>query len=281
MARTIEQIQASIIANIQNTPELAEANSTSTRAIWRLFSYVIAVSILLLEQIIDVFKTENETALSQAIPNTASWLIKKIFEFQYSATNPQIIQINNLVPSYNVVDASLRIITRCSVVTTISNKVTVKVAKSEPPVALSVAELGALQGYINALGVAGVQYNCISQDADRVYIAADIFYDGQYSSTIQGTVINAIQLFLSNLSFNGQLKISDLELAIRTITGVNDILIKDIKVRDSFTTFANGTYLIQNKTTISRLFPTIAGYIVEEDTTGQTFTNSLNFISNV
>lgn len=281
MARTIEQIQASIIANIQETPELAQANSTSTRAIWRLFSYVIAVAILLLEQIIDVFKAENETALSQAIPNTASWLTKKIFEFQYSATNPQIIQLNNLIPSYNVVDTSLRIITRCSVVTTISNKVTIKVAKSEPPVALASGELSSLQGYINALGVAGVQYNCISQDADRVYINADIFYNGQYSSTIQGTVINAIQLFLANLSFNGQLKISDLELAIRNTTGVNDILIKDIKVRDSFTTFANGTYLIQNKTTISRLFPTVAGYIVEEDTTGYTFADSLNFISNV
>jgi len=281
MARTIEQIQASIIANIQSTPELAEANSTSTRAIWRLFSYVVAVAILLLEQIIDVFKAENETALSQAIPNTASWLTKKIFEFQYSATNPQIIQLNNLIPSYNVVDTSLRIITRASVVTTVSNRVIIKVAKSEPPVALASGELSSLQGYINALGVAGVQYNCISQDADRVYINADIFYNGQYSSTIQGTVINAIQLFLANLSFNGQLKISDLELAIRNTVGVNDILIKDIKVRDSFTTFENGTYLIQNKTTISRLFPTIAGYIVEEDTTGYTFADSLNFISNV
>jgi hypothetical protein len=281
MARTIEQIQSSIIANIQTTPELAQANSTSTRALWRLFSYVIAVAILLLEQIIDVFKAENETALSQAIPNTASWLTKKIFEFQYSATNPQIIQLNNLIPSYNVVDASLRIITRCSVVTTISNKVTIKVAKSEPPVALSSGEIGALQGYINALGVAGIQYNCVSQNADRIFINADIFYDGQYSSTIQGTTINAINLFLSSLPFNGQLKISDLEVAIRNITGVSDVLINNIKVRDNNTTFANGIYLIQNKTTISRLFPTVAGYIVAEDTTGQTLLNTLNFISNV
>jgi hypothetical protein len=281
MARTIEQIQSSIIANIQATPELAQANSNSTRALWRLFSYVIAVAILLLEQIIDVFKTENETYIGQAIPNTASWLTKKIFEFQYSATNPQIIQLNNLIPSYNVVDASLRIITRCSVVTTISNRVTVKVAKSEPPVALSSGELGALQGYINALGVAGVQYNCVSQNADRIFINADIFYDGQYSSTIQGTTINAINLFLSTLPFNGQLKISDLEVAIRNITGVSDVLINNIKVRDNNTTFANGIYLIQNKTTISRLFPTVAGYIVAEDTTGQTLLNTLNFISNV
>jgi hypothetical protein len=281
MARTLEQIQASIIANIQSTPELAEANSTSTRAIWRLFSYVIAVAILILEQIIDVFKAENETTIASAIPNTASWLTKKVFEFQYSATNPQIIQLNNLIPYYPVVDKSLRIITRCSVVTTISNKVNIKIAKSEPPVALTSAELSALQGYINNVGVAGVQYTCLSTDADRVYISGDIFYDGQYSSTIQGTVINAINTFLASLPFNGQLKISDLELAIRNITGVNDLLIKDIKVRPSTTAFASGTYLIQNKTTISRLFPTISGYIVQEDTAGQKFSDSLNFVSNV
>jgi hypothetical protein len=281
MARTIEQIQASIIANIQATPELAQANSTSTRAIWRLFSYVVAVSILLLEQIIDVFKSDNETYIGQAIPNTASWLTKKIFEFQYSATNPQIVQLTNLIPSYTVVDTSLQIITRCSVVTTISNNVTVKVAKSNPPVALTSGELGALQGYVNAIGVAGIQYNCVSQDADRVYINADIYYNGQYSSTIKGTVINAINTYLASISFNGQLKVSDLEIIIRNITGVNDVLISDVKARNSTTTFANGTYLIQNKTTIGRIFSTIAGYIIAEDTAGYTFNDSLNFISNV
>jgi hypothetical protein len=280
MARTIEQIQASIIADIQATPELSGL-SGSNRAIWRLFSYVVAVAILLLEQIIDVFKSETETKIASAIPNTSNWLTSKVFQFQYSATNPQIVQLENLIASYPVVDSSLQIISRCSVVTTLSNKVLIKVAKQEPPIALTSGELSALQGYVNTIGVAGVTYNCISQDADRVYINADIFYEGQYSATIQGTVINAINTFLASLPFNGQLKISDLELAIRNTTGVNDILINDIKVRGNSVTFANGTYLIQNKTTISRLFPTISGYVVEEDTTGQTFADSLNFISNV
>ena len=280
MARTIEQIQASIITNIQSTPELSGL-SGSNRAIWRLFSYVVAVAILLLEQIMDVFKAENETKISSATPNTSNWLTSKVFQFQYSATNPQIVQLNNLVASYPVIDASLQIISRCSVVTTLSNKVLIKVAKQEPPVALSSGELSALQGYINTIGVAGVTYNCISQDADRVYVNADIFYEGQYSATIQGTVVNAINIFLASLPFNGQLKISDLELAIRNTTGVNDVLIKDVKVRGESITFINGTFLIQNKTTISRLFPTISGYIIEEDTTGYTFADSLNFISNV
>ena len=57
MSRTVEQIQQSIITDFQAQPELAQANSTSTRAIWRLFTFVQASAILLLEQIIDIFKS--------------------------------------------------------------------------------------------------------------------------------------------------------------------------------------------------------------------------------
>lgn len=280
MARTIEQIQASIITDIQATPELAEANSTSKRAIWRLFAYVQASAILLLEQIIDVFTTENDIKISKAIPATASWLNAKVFEFQYSATNPQIVQLINFAPVYPVIDASLRLISRCSVVTTISNQVIIKVAKNEPPVALTTTELNSLQSYINNIGIVGVNYNCQSLISDKIYIEAEIYFDGQYSTVIAGTVENAINNFLSKLSFNGNLKISDIELAIRNVVGVNDVLLKNIKMRSDATAFVDGTFLVQNNTVISRIFPTIAGYVVAETTAGETFADKLTFIVN-
>jgi hypothetical protein len=276
MSRTIEQIQASIISDVQAQPELAEANTNSRRGIWRLITFVQASAILLLEQIIDVFKEENEIKINSAIPATTSWITNKVFNFQYSATNPQVVQLVDLVPSYPIIDSSLRIITRCSVVTTISGQVIIKSAKSDPPVALSNTELSSLQSYVNIIGVPGIKYTCLSSDADRVYIDADIYYDGQYSTVINGTVQNTINTFLSKLPFNGQLKVSDLELAIRNITGVNDILFKNLKVRANSTAFASGTFLIQNNTVISRLFPTIAGYVVLEDLVS----NNFNFIAN-
>ena len=275
--RTIEQIQANIIADVQAQPELsATLTNNSRRAIWRLFTFVQASAILLLEQIIDVFRAENETVISQAIPATASWIGKKVFDFQYSATNPQIVQLVNFAPVYPVIDESLRIITRCSVQTTISNQVIIKTAKSDPPVALSSTELDSLQSYINIIGIAGVNYACFSSEADRVYIDAAIYYNGQYSTVIQGTVTNAVNMFLASLPFNGQLKMSDLEFAIRNVTGVNDVLINNIKIRANSTAFSSGTFLIQNKTTISRLFQTISGYVVIEDTVS----NNLDFIAN-
>jgi hypothetical protein len=276
MSRTIEQIQSSIISDIQAQPELAEANTNSRRGIWRLITFVQASAILLLEQIIDVFKEENEIKINSAIPATTSWITKKVFDFQYSATNPQVVQLVDLVPSYPIVDSSLRIITRCSVVTTISGQVIIKSAKSEPPVALSNTELSSLQSYVNIIGVPGIKYTCFSSESDRVYIDVDIYYDGQYSTVISGTVQNTINTFLSKLPFNGQLKVSDLEFAIRNTIGVNDILFKNLKVRANSTTFETGTFLIQNNTVISRLFPTIAGYVVLEDLVS----NNFNFIAN-
>lgn len=280
MARTIEQIQAGIISDIQATPELAEANSTSRRAIWRLFAYVQASAILLLEQIIDVFKAENDLKISKAIPATASWINAKVFEFQYSATNPQIVQLINFAPVYPVIDPSLRLISRCSVVTTLSSQVIIKVAKQEPPIALTSTELNSLQSYINQIGIIGVNYNCQSLTSDKLFIDAEIYFDGQYSTVISGTVISAINTFLSNLSFNGILKVSDIELAIRNVVGVNDVLLKNVKMRSDATGFNDGTFLIQNNTVISRIFPTLSGYIVEETTAGNTFTDKLTFIAN-
>ena len=279
MARTIEQIQAGIIADIQATPELAQANSTSRRAIWRLFAYVQASAILLLEQIIDVFTAENEIKIANAIPATATWINAKVFEFQYSATNPQIVQLVNFAPVYPVIDPSLRLISRCSVVTTISNQVIIKVAKQNPPIALTSGELSSLQSYINQIGIVGVNYNCVSLTSDKIMIDAEIYFDGQYSTVIVGTVTNAINTFLSQLSFNGVLKVSDIELAVRNVVGVNDILLKNVKMRSDATAFVDGTFLVQNNTVISRIFPTVSGYIVGETTVGNTFTDKLTFIA--
>jgi hypothetical protein len=281
MARSIEIIQAGLIADFQAQPELAAANSTSNRAVWRLFLFVQATAIMILEQIIDVFKSENETKISKAIPNTQSWITDKVFQFQYSSTNPQIVQLVDFAPVYPVIDKSLQLITRCSVISTVSNRVIIKAAKKEPPEKLTPTEVSSLQDYINTIGAIGISYTATSSDPDRLYINADIYYNGQYSSIISDSVKAAINNYLATLPFNGQIKASDLEIAIRAVNGVSDCLISNLKIRSDVTSFDDGTFLIQNKTTISRIFQTIAGYVVSEDESGQTLDDSLNFISYV
>lgn len=281
MARTIAQIQAQIIATKNAQPELAGLTSTSKRAIWNLWTFVIAACIAIFEQLLDSFLTQVETQVAQSAGASVLWLQAKMFQFQYDATTPQVIQLINTVPQYPVVDANKRIITACSVTSSLSNQVSIKVAKSSPFVALATAELTAAQSYINTIGAAGITYNVISLNADKLYVQAQIYYQGQYSTVIQQNVIAAINSFLQNLSivnFNGSMKISDLEGAIRNVAGVNDVVLNNVKGRDDASSFANGIDLVLNNTVISRQWNTIAGYIVQETTTGKTFADSLTFI---
>jgi hypothetical protein len=281
MARTIAQIQAQIIATKNAQPELAGLTSTSKRAIWNLWTFVIAACIAIFEQLLDSFLTQVETQVAQSAGASVLWLQAKMFQFQYDATTPQVIQLINTVPQYPVVDANKRIITACSVTSSLSNQVSIKVAKSSPFVALATAELTAAQSYINTIGAAGITYNVISLNADKLYVQAQVYYQGQYSTVIQQNVIAAINSFLQNLSivnFNGSMKISDLEGAIRNVAGVNDVVLNNVKGRDDASSFANGIDLVLNNTVISRQWNTIAGYIVQETTTGKTFADSLTFI---
>lgn len=281
MARTIAQIQAQIIATKNAQPELAGLTSTSKRAIWNLWTFVVAACIAIFEQLLDSFLTEVETQVAQSAGASVLWLQAKMFQFQYDATTPQVIQLINTVPQYPVVDANKRIITACSVTSSLSNQVSIKVAKSNPFVALATAELTAAQSYINTIGAAGITYNVISLNADKLYVQAQIYYQGQYSTVIQQNVIDAINSFLQNLSivnFNGSMKISDLEGAIRNVAGVNDVVLNNVRGRDDASSFSNGIDLVLNNTVISRQWNTIAGYIVQETTTGKTFADSLTFI---
>lgn len=278
MARTIDDIQQQIITNVQATPELAGATSTSKRAIWRLWTYVVAVAINLFEQLQDVFLTQVESTVALSAPQTPQWVQDRVFKFQYDAANPQIIQLIDLVPQYPVVNTDLCIVTRCSVRSSGSGRVQVKVAKSEPPEALDSLELAALQSYMNIIGVAGIAYNCTSAEADKLYVAASIYYQGGYSAVISDAVITAIDAYFAGIPFDGNMKLLDLEIAIRNVPGVNDVVFDNVIARNDGTPYGSGTALVLNNTTISRQWATVAGYIVGETTSGATLVDTLTFI---
>lgn len=279
MARSVDEIQAAIITDVQAQPELATvATNTSKRAIWRLWTYIVAAAINLLEQIIDIFKTQTETTVSLAAPETTQWLQDKVFKFQYDATTPQVLQLIDLVPQYPTVDTTKRIVTRCSVKTDLNNSVKIKVAKSSPPDALTSTELDALQSYVDILGVAGIYYVVTSQAADKLLVYADIYYTGSYSAVISNNVIAAIEGYFASLPFDGAMKLTDLLEAIRAVAGVTDVVFRNVQAREDGTTVTNGTDLVLNNQIVGRLWNTVAGYIVGETTSGYTLAETLNFI---
>lgn len=281
MARTTDEIESQILDNVAADTTLGPLlTSSSKRAIYRLWAFIQATAIEMHEQLIDIFTANVESVAAMAAPSTANWLQNQILNFQYSPTNPQIIQLVNFAPQYPVVDPTLLIISRCSVTTSLSNQVVLKVATGNPPGPLSSPQIAALTAFLNppnGIGVAGINYIIQSLAADQIYIQANIFYQGQYSSVIQVNVIAAITAYLAAIPFNGVVKLSDLEGAVKAVAGVNDVVFQNVSARAASVGFGSGTPLVVNQNEMSRIYATVAGYIVGETTGGQDLPNTLTF----
>lgn len=257
---------------------LSSLNSTSQTAIYTLWKSITATIINFLEQLWDTYKQEIETEVSLGAVGSEAWLNAQILKFQYSATVPQVITLVDFAPAYGTVNEDLRLITRSSVKTTANKTVAVKVAKSEPPVALSATELSSLVGYLSDIGFAGTQVNAYSYASDKFYLVANIYYNGQYASVISATVIAAIEDYFANIPFDGVVKISALSDYIQAVPGVTDVVIVDAAMRVNTALFTDKIYLVQASTTIYPTYPTFAGYVVGEIIAGNTLADTLVFI---
>jgi hypothetical protein len=201
---------------------------------------------------------------------TDLYIYTKVLEFQYSDTVSQYIQLVNLIPQYPIIDTSLRIISRATAITNGNGKVSVKVATGEPPQALTAPQKTALNDYLVIIAGAGTKCIVTSGDADRLAIFADIYFDGQFISSIKTDVPAAINNYLATIPFNGIVKISDIELAIKAVRGVTDVVLNNLYARLSGTVFSATTPM-------SRTYATGAGYIIEEDTSGETFADTITY----
>ena len=277
MARTIQLIQSEMDLTQATQSALIPLNSHSQTAIYTLWKYITSSAIWIHETLWDLFKIELELIISNAPVGTMKWVQAMVFYFQYDATNPQIIQLVNFVPSYAPVDNTLNIITRCSVKTMPNRVVNVKVAKQDPPTALVALELSSLAGYLNEISFAGVQYNVTSGLPDELFLNAEIFYDGQYAAVITTNVIAGINNYLAEIPFDGYIRVMSLEDAIQAVPGVIDVEITDLALRAHSTAFGSKTYLVHSKTTIFNKYPTSAGYLIGETTGGEDFLSQLTF----
>jgi hypothetical protein len=294
MARTVSQIQSQIIAAIASNTNLNYVDdngitrnityNTSNRAIWRNITFIVSAAIAVFEQLQDLFLAAVEAQVAQSAAASTLWVQAKMFAFQYSVSNPQVVQLVNTIPQFPVVDPTLQIITACSVTPGLDYTVNVKVATTSGNqlAPLNLQQVAAAQAYITTIGDARTTYNVSSQYPDRIYVVPMIYYSGQYSPVIQTNVTNAVNSYLQQLSqinFNGSIKMSDLENILRNLTGVQDVVLNTVAARPYNATppptpvFTST--MIQNSTVMQRLFQPTAGYMIFEDTPGYTLTDVL------
>lgn len=288
MARTTAEIQATMDAEQAAQPDLATLNSPSQSAIYTLFKYIVAKCQSILEGLWDAKQTQLETILAQgAVPST-EWARQKAYEFQYSATIPQTMELINHVPQYATVDTSLRIVTR-SFAYNSAGITTLLVAKNEPPEKLAAGELTAIRNYYMntgngtnqavGIGYAGQNISVYSYDPDYLFLHAEITYLGQYASTIQNDCILAIENYISNVGAYPYLRITGLVDALQKVDGFVDIFIHDMAARNYATAFGAKTYLIQSDATLLTEYQIYAGYMIGETTASNTLTDKLTFTS--
>lgn len=226
MARTISEIQQQIIdTKNADTTLSAYAWSDSKVAIWRLWTYVVAVCIWTLEQLFDYHKAEVVNIIATQKPHTLEWYVYKAKQFQYGVALPPDADV---YPSEST-DPEVAIISYAAAVE-LSNLVRVKVAKSAGGMleSLSVDELDAFSGYMNRVKDAGVRLQLTSGNPDNLQLVISVFYDPLVLSSsgerLDGAsdtpVADAINSFLSSLPFNGEFVLNNLIAMLQKVEGV-------------------------------------------------------------
>src|SRR5258705_7141932 len=84
MARTTIEIQNGMLTDIASNEVLSvQLTSTSKVAIYRLFTYIVASAVYLLEKLFDNHKKEIDTAIYEQKSGTPRWYRNMSLEFQY------------------------------------------------------------------------------------------------------------------------------------------------------------------------------------------------------
>jgi len=265
------------------------------------------------EQQYDLFLSQQEALISAAQPQTLGWFQYQFLNMQYNSTTPILPQIQpstgvnplSVIWSQPANPANLPI-AFCIAQEGYSGQCLIKIASSSNglPVPVSSGVLASAVSFSNLIAAPGISYVVSSAKSDWLFLQLDVYYNGAYSAIIFASVQTAITNFLNSLSttaFNSNLsatmKLSALENAILSVTGVNDVEFINVAVRPDITSAGLPTwgtsyqeYLVSNgaiwntstgwsgglnPTENAKSWSSIAGYISLENNTSTG--GSINF----
>lgn len=233
MARTISEIQQQIIGAKEADAVLGPAlTSTSRVAIWRSWTYIVAVCTWALENLFDVHKAEVAAMLATQKPHTLLWYVRKAKAFQYGDILPPERDVYDVIS-----DDPEVLIVRHAAATEFINTLRIKVAKEVGGVLVRLddgadlgdeVELPALTEYMMRIKDAGVRLQMTSGDPDDLKLKMTIYYDplvlDSNGERLDGTaatpVKDAIRAHLRNMPFNGLLVLNRLIDTIEVTEGV-------------------------------------------------------------
>lgn len=241
MNKTFEEIFAEMLAEKANKTELSELNSTSKVSIWRLLLQVVSWVIFNFQLAAKLHLQEiSDLIASQKVFNLRRYR-NEALRFQYGFDlQPESDQFKptyedngaDVIATDEQIEASKIVkYAACNrVVENSRSKIVMKIAPADLDGIFTTDQMEAFAKYIEEIAPAGDHVTIINYLPDMLKFSFKIKYDpmvlkadGMNILTAKYPVNEAIESFLKNLPFNGELSVQKLEAAIMAVDGVEDL----------------------------------------------------------
>ncbi|MGV0830336.1 nucleotidyltransferase [Empedobacter brevis] len=230
MFRTIPEIQESIFKKKASYEELNGLTSTSKTAVWRLWIYIMAFCIYTLERLFDSHSNEVTKQLNEQKAHTPAWYRKQALEFQFGFTFDENLGLFDDENSTNEQIEASKIIKYCAVnESDDESTLVVKIAGETDGILnpITPEQITSFTAYMKRVRDVGVKVNVINYPADYLKLDLKIEYDplvldanGMNQRTGAFPVNTALEEFLKELPFNGELILAKLVDKLQLIEGV-------------------------------------------------------------
>ncbi|MBI1228230.1 MAG: hypothetical protein GC192_23555 [Bacteroidetes bacterium] len=251
MARTVSEIQQSILTAKDADSNLDGLTSTSATAVWKLLVGLFSMAAHLLESMWVAKKIELQEIADSAIPGTAKWYASEVKRWQYGYALTEVD--GQLV--YLVEDEDAKLVEAVAVVQ--GSPLYIKVAKDSGGVLspLSSAERVSLDSFIRDIKFAGTDHVLVSVDPDEVKPTGTVYYDGKLDLDDFKTAFeSALESFLKGIYYNGNLNINRYRDAGEAVSGAVDFQLTSLQAKQH-----GGTY-----SAVTREYNAVSGYYIHD-----------------
>ncbi|MCT4238479.1 nucleotidyltransferase [Elizabethkingia anophelis] len=230
--RTINDIYSAIIAEKERQAELIGLTSNSKAAVWRLMFYIVAFAIYTHEQIFGAHQAELEVLLRKEKAHGLLWYREKAKAFQYGfQLLPDKDQFDNTGKTDDEIEASKIIKYAAISEDDKESRLILKIAtetngKLSP---ITESQYNGFRTYANEYRDAGVKLTIINYLPDILKMHLQIKVDDKIIDEngfhrLQGNkpFEDAINEFMKELPFNGELMLNSLVDKLQKVPGVID-----------------------------------------------------------
>lgn len=224
MARTIQEIYDSIIAEKEATTELAGLTSTSSVAIWRLWCYVFAVAAWALENVLNISIAQQTAFIKEYKIHSFSWYSAFAKKFQYGDALPYG------EVEYEVIDEDKQVVKFASA-SKAPGGIVIKIAGLDGDTLEPIggSEFTAFKEYMFRVGAAGDRLTFVNDEPDKLKLELTVYFDplilnssgGRLDGTNNTPVLDAINDYIKGIDFDAKFVPTALVDALQAVEGVD------------------------------------------------------------